>query len=207
MGVVRLALQPAGSRGRAALRLRAHLAARPPDRKPAALAAQEGGIVRQDEEAERYHPEAQHRQEAEAAEEDQQDADRRAPCPRLRKFQAEGTDDDLMGGVIDAETGSFGLFRFHQLSSQSPGLAQGTSRSVRFAAVPSVLDPAHVVVESRCTVLHDTLSGWKSNARACHLVPLPQSIKEEPSFCKKALGKSVQRLYDALIPQRADDPW
>ncbi|MDF1635462.1 hypothetical protein [Mycoplana sp. MJR14] len=26
-------------------------------------------------------------------------------------------------------------------------------------------------------------------------------------FAKKALGKSVQRLYYALTPQRADDPW
>ena len=42
---------------------------------------------------------------------------------------------------------------------------------------------------------------------AFHLVPAPQSIKELALFSQKALGKSAQRLYYALTPQRADDPW
>ena len=45
----------------------ARLAARPPDGKAAALAADEGRIVRKHQKAERHHPESEHRQEAEDA--------------------------------------------------------------------------------------------------------------------------------------------
>jgi hypothetical protein len=46
--------------------------------------------------------------------------------------------------------------------------------------------------------------------RALYSVQLetsPQSIKSGAFFCQKALGKSIQHLYYALTPQRADDPW
>jgi hypothetical protein len=42
---------------------------------------------------------------------------------------------------------------------------------------------------------------------AFQLATSPQSIKAGAFFCQKALGKSIQRLYYALTPQRADDPW
>jgi hypothetical protein len=42
---------------------------------------------------------------------------------------------------------------------------------------------------------------------AFQLEASPQSIKSGAFFCQKALGKSIQHLYYALTPQRADDPW
>ncbi|QPB21146.1 hypothetical protein ISN39_06685 [Rhizobium sp. 007] len=59
--------------------------------------------MRENDEAERYHPEAENRQKAQETAEDQQDAYEHTGNPRARQRDVQGTENELSRCMIDAE--------------------------------------------------------------------------------------------------------
>jgi hypothetical protein len=65
----------------------------------------------------------------------------------------------------------------------------------------------HICFPRRHSPLFSLQSPVFQGSSFSQLETSPQSIKSGAFFCQKALGKSIQHLYYALTPQRADDPW
>jgi hypothetical protein len=139
--------------------------ARPPDGQSAALAPNEGEVMRQHDQAQRYHPETQDRQEAENTAEQQHCTKRNPPGPGLRQRQAPRADNQFMRGCIDAEF--FRLLRFCH-SHLSNSRAQPTK------------DGNFGIPLQEGTFLH--MGVLHSQTRLC-------------TFFEKPLGKSEKHLY------------